>query len=217
MTLGDIDGCLVFGAGGHGKVVIEALQVSGITSSIAVLDADPTLTGQEVMGVRILGGDGYLPMARNAGFSHFVVGFAGTNDGERRGDAFGRGQAAGLVPLTIIHPGSVISSHAKVGGGTVIFAGAVINPEAAIGENVIINTSAVVEHNCRIGNHVHIAPRACLLGNVTVGDMAFVGGGAVINPGVNVGAGAIVGAGAVVTRDVAPGVKVAGVPAAELK
>ena len=42
---------------------------------------------------------------------------------------------------------------------------------------------------------------------------ASLGSGVVIMGGVRVGAGAMVGAGAVVTRDVAPGERVAGVPA----
>ncbi len=48
---------------------------------------------------------------------------------------------------------------------------------------------------------------------VTIGANVWIGGGAIILPGVTVGDDAVVGAGAVVTRDVAPGVTVAGSPA----
>lgn len=48
---------------------------------------------------------------------------------------------------------------------------------------------------------------------ITIGDDVWIGSGAIILPGVTVGAGAIIGAGAIVTRDVAPGVTVAGNPA----
>jgi acetyltransferase-like isoleucine patch superfamily enzyme len=50
----------------------------------------------------------------------------------------------------------------------------------------------------RIGSRVWIGERACILKGVTIGDDA------------------IVGAGAVVTKDVAPGARVAGVPAREI-
>ncbi len=48
---------------------------------------------------------------------------------------------------------------------------------------------------------------------VRIGADVWIGGGAIILPGVSVGDGAIVAAGAVVSRDVAPGTRVAGVPA----
>lgn len=51
---------------------------------------------------------------------------------------------------------------------------------------------------------------------VTIGADVWIGGTAVILPGVTIGDGAIVAAGAVVTRDVAPGDRVAGVPAQRL-
>lgn len=48
---------------------------------------------------------------------------------------------------------------------------------------------------------------------VAIGADVWIGGGAILLPGVTVGEGATIGAGAVVTRDVGPGVTVAGNPA----
>ena len=48
---------------------------------------------------------------------------------------------------------------------------------------------------------------------VTIGADVWIGGGAILLPGVTIGDGAIVAAGAVVSRDVAPGSRVAGIPA----
>ena len=48
---------------------------------------------------------------------------------------------------------------------------------------------------------------------VTIGSDVWIGGGAIVLPGITVGDGAIIGAGAVVSRDVPPGVTVAGNPA----
>ncbi len=51
----------------------------------------------------------------------------------------------------------------------------------------------------------------------TLGPDCWIGHGAVIKPDVTIGAGAVVAAGAVVTRDVAPYLIVAGVPAVALR
>jgi maltose O-acetyltransferase len=52
---------------------------------------------------------------------------------------------------------------------------------------------------------------------VHIADDVWIGGGAIILPGVSVGTGSVVGAGSVVTRDVSPGMVVAGNPARELR
>jgi maltose O-acetyltransferase len=48
---------------------------------------------------------------------------------------------------------------------------------------------------------------------VRIGSDVWIGGGAILLPGVTIGDGAMIGAASVVTRDVAPGVTVAGNPA----
>lgn len=55
-----------------------------------------------------------------------------------------------------------------------------------------------------------------LFGRVIIRKKGYIGAKAVILPGVTIGEGAIVAAGAVVTKDVAPGVIVAGVPAKQI-
>jgi maltose O-acetyltransferase len=52
---------------------------------------------------------------------------------------------------------------------------------------------------------------------VMVGRNVWIGGGAILLPGITVGDDAVIGAGSVVTRDVAPGVTVAGNPARLLR
>ncbi|NDW03473.1 DapH/DapD/GlmU-related protein [Jiella pacifica] len=52
---------------------------------------------------------------------------------------------------------------------------------------------------------------------VTIGNDVWIGHGAIVMPGVSVGDGAVIGGGSVVTRDVAPYMIVAGVPAGPIR
>jgi UDP-perosamine 4-acetyltransferase len=199
---------IVLCAGGHARVVIEALRSRGIRPA-AVTDSDAARVGQSVGGVPITGPDeDILKMD-----AHSVELANGLGNRASRADSglsnrralFERFAAAGYRFPVISHASAVIASDVALGDGAQIMAGAVVQPSAMIGRNVLINSRAVVEHDCRIGDHAHIAPGAVLCGGVSVGDSAHIGAGAVVLVGVNVGTGAVVAAGAVVSRDVAPG------------
>lgn len=205
--------CVIFGAGGHARVVIDCLQVSGQAEPYAALDTDASLWGKEIYGVPIVGDDSFLSKLKREGVTHFVAAVGGTFDNTPRRKIFEWGVGQGLTPLTLCHPSAVISPHSKIGRGTVIFAGAIVNPGVIIGENCIINTGAVIDHDCVIGNHVHIATGAKLSGTVCVHDGAHVGTGASVRHQMTLGEKSVVGAGSVVIKDVPAEVVVKGVPA----
>ncbi len=103
----------------------------------------------------------------------------------------------------------------------------------SIGENVFVNHGLVALDVAPIviGDDVLIGPGVQLLtpthpvdpllrrakweaaAPITIDENAWLGGGAIVLAGVTIGRDSVIGAGAVVTRDVAPGVVVAGNPA----
>ena len=48
---------ILVGAGGHARVLLDALVLSG-TTVLGLVDSDPGLAGRKVLGFEVLGGDG---------------------------------------------------------------------------------------------------------------------------------------------------------------
>jgi acetyltransferase-like isoleucine patch superfamily enzyme len=86
-----------------------------------------------------------------------------------------------------------------------------IGDRAALAQRVLIVLSSHA-NNSRIA-----AFTPPVVGRVEIGQDAWIGAGAILLPNVTIGAGAIVAAGSIVTKDVAPGMLVAGNPAREIR
>jgi len=205
------------GAGGHAKVVIEILQLLGGYEIVGLLDRREALWNTQVLGIRVLGGDGLLGQLYDQGVRHAFVGLGTVGDTEPRRRLYEEVRGRGWQLVRAIHPRAVVSPSAQIGHGATIMAGAVVNALARLGDNVIVNTGAIIEHDCVVGDHAHVATGARLAGAVVVDDGVHVGLGAAVRQGVRIGRNAVVGAGAVVIDDVPEGVTVAGVPARVLK
>ena len=197
---------VIYGAGGHGKVVLDAALAGGWNGPILLVDAAPAVP--EIRGVTVQSLD-RVEWAALRPFD-FVCGI-GTNSARRA--VFQQCLDHGGEPVSIRHPSTVVSEDTKVDVGCFLAAGAIVNPGAVIGSNCIINTSASVDHDCRIGKHVHICPGVRLAGNVTVGDGTMIGIGSSVIQGVRIGARCVIGAGSVVVRDVPDDCVAFGVPA----
>jgi len=204
------------GAGGHAKVVVETLRLTGGYEFAGLLDPKKELWGSGIMGVSVLGGDSLLPELYGRGVRHAFIGLGGTGDNRPRQRLYEHALSQGFQLVQVVHPQAVVSPSALLGDGITIMAGAIINAEAHIGFNVIVNTGAIVEHDCMIGNHVHVATGVKLASTVRVAEGAHIGVGASVRQGICIGEWAVIGAGAVVVKDVEPWTVVAGVPAREL-
>jgi len=192
---------------------VWALRTQGEHELVALTDPRPELTGREVAGVPIVGGDDQLAPLRADGVEGACLGVGGTRDNSRRARLYGLARELGFELPAVVHARSVVAPDALIAAGTVVFAAAVIGPGATIGPNAIINSGAVVEHDCVLEQHVHVATSAALAGHVRIDEGAHVGLGARVLTGIQVGATSVVGAGATVVRDVPPGATVVGTPA----
>jgi sugar O-acyltransferase (sialic acid O-acetyltransferase NeuD family) len=202
------DHILLLGAGGHAKVVLDALLLTGfVRADIDVADDSVALHGRDFVGAPVL-----QPADCAGQRFHVTIGVP-----RARERVFQRLQAAGRLPLNVVHPKASVSPLAALGRAVFVAAQAVVGPAARLGDSVIVNHGAVVDHDCVVGAFSHIAPNATLGGNVRIGRRVLVGAGATILPGVEVGDDSIIGAGAVVTGTVGAGGTWIGVPASRLQ
>ena len=206
---------VIFGSGGHAKVVIEAIQLGHPDDCIVgVLNNDPVESGNTIRDVPVLGNDELLPnLVRDENCNTFVVAIGGLKSFSLRHRLSQTARDAGLKPFFVRHSTAVVSPSAEIAEGCQLLAQSVINAEARLEQHVIVNTSAIVEHDCHVHDFSHVAPRACLAGGAIVGPETHIGMGALILENRRVGANCVIGAGAVVLGDVPDGTVVAGVPA----
>ncbi len=202
----------IYGTGGHGSVVEEILSLAGVPVA-GFLDPRSQLHGTMIHGHLVLGSED-LFHDEHPSFSALTI---AVGRASVRMEIAAAAEKSAIPLFSAIHPASVLSPTARIGGGTVVAAGAVVGPHVRIGANVIINTNASVDHDCTLEDFVHIAPGATLCGAVTVERAAWVGAGATVVEGVTIGEGSMVGAGAVVVEDVPPHTLVLGVPARKVR
>ena len=194
----------IYGAGGHGKVVLDAMLTASLDCAGFVDDKDISMWyGLSVFQLSELS-------QRTDKFLHLAI-------GNNRTRELIASKLTDINYFTVKHASAVVSPSAKVGLGTFLAAQCVVAPDAQVGNHSIINHSAVIDHDCVVGNFSHIAPQSSLGGGVKVGNGVLIGAGAVILPGVVVEDYAIIGAGAVVTKNVSSGVTVVGNPARIIK
>lgn len=197
---------VVYGAGGHGKVVAEVLTASGY-AVMGFLDDDPVAIGTTNLEFPVFAVAEWLASHQEA---EVALGIGDNHDRER--GALRIKESGGSL-ITAVHPAAVISGTAKLAEGVVVMAGAVLNAECEIGKGAIVNSGAIVEHDVKVGSYAHLSPNCTTGGGAQIGSYTLVGMGASVLPLKKVGTDCTIGAGAVVVNDIPDNCVAFGVPA----
>lgn len=205
---------VIFGAGGHGRVVLDILRQSQQYEVVGFLDSNKALHGKIVDGLPVLGDISRLSHLYRESIKGAIIAIG---DNKVRREFARIVKENGFCLINAIHPDSSIAHSAQVGEGVVIAAGSIICTHAKIGNNTIINTGAIVEHECTIEDNVHIAPGVRIAGQTLVRDGTFIGIGSTIVAVLKIGKNSVIGAGSVIIEDVPDNVTVVGVPGKVIK
>ncbi|MBL4691941.1 MAG: acetyltransferase [Magnetovibrio sp.] len=211
---------IVIGSGGHAKVVVDLLLEMEATI-VGLTDVDSQRHGENVLGIDIIGGDDILEKFA-PDTVNLALGLGASGDDlcqalkGRKSVALAL-QEKGYIFPPLVHLDAIVGRGCEIDHGAQIMAGAVVQAGSHVGAFAIVNTRASVDHDCHIGSGAHVSPGVALGGGVSVGEDAYVGIGAAVIHGLNIGNGARIAAGAVVIKNVEHDVRVAGVPAKEMK
>jgi|694.fasta_scaffold42755_4 sugar O-acyltransferase (sialic acid O-acetyltransferase NeuD family) len=187
---------VIWGAGGHAKVVAEILSLQGGFEIAGFLD-DVHLEkhGTDFCGSKILGGCELLPSLHADGVRHLAL---AVGNCQARLHMLEAAHVAAFELVRTLHPSSIISPSAEIGCGSVV---AVIGPDARIGRAVIVNTCASVDHDCHVGDAVHHGPGTRLADAVRIGVATYLGVGSVVKGAIRIGSKCTIASGSTVISD----------------
>ena len=200
---------IIFGAGGHAKVIASTLMRSGIEVECFI---DPHPEHKEIF---------QIPVVTNLDNKSFV--------GKKIALAIGDNNRRDLVASQllskfhieafepIIDPKAIIGKRAKIGFGTVVLSNSCVGPDAIIGDFCILNNNTVSDHDTVIGHFASIGPGAALGGHVAIGRRSHIGMGSSVIEKVKIGKDVVIGAGSAVVCNITSNQLAAGVPAKRLK
>jgi sugar O-acyltransferase (sialic acid O-acetyltransferase NeuD family) len=177
---------LVIGAGGHGRSVAEAAELSGYFEVVGFLD-DSLPVGEAVMGVPLLGH--VASIAQYRARADQVIVAIGNN--VVREKLMLQLVAVDFNLATVLHPRAIVSPSAVLGVGAVVMAGAIVGTEARLGMGSIVNCGAVVDHHATVEDFGHLGVSASMAGGTVLGRGAWMQAGSALGYGVKVAAGEV--------------------------
>lgn len=209
--MGRKDKILIFGAGGHGKVVLDILLELG-KDVLGFLDDDRSAMSRSIRGYKVLGDWSFV---KEKSDSFKIV--LGIGNNKIREKMFFKAKSLGLELISAIHPRAIVSKDVKIGVGAIIMPGAVVNSGTVIEDGAVVNTGATVDHDCYLARFSQLWPGSHLAGTVRIGEFSYIGTGANVIQNIDIGKDAIIGAGAVIISNIPDNSTVVGNPGKVVK
>jgi sugar O-acyltransferase (sialic acid O-acetyltransferase NeuD family) len=133
---------IIYGGGGHGKVILDILKLNNYQIK-GFVDDDDAKKGQSFMDYPILGGLNDIEF-----LNQNVLSFVAIGENKFRFEATTKLSQLGIQIINAIHPKSILAESIAVQTGICVMAGGIINSGTSIEDGVIINTGATVDHDC---------------------------------------------------------------------
>lgn len=203
---------VIFGASGHGSVVLDCIEKEAKYQVVGFIDSFKP-KGTEHNGYSVLGTEYDLPQLMEE--YDLFGGIVAIGDNWTRSMIVDR--IAGIAPdfnyVSAVHPNAEVGKEVQIGAGTVIMPGVMVNANAIIGNHCILNTSSSLDHDGFMNHFSSLAPNVCVGGNFILGKGSAICLGSNIIENITIGAHSVVGAGSLVVGNVSDHLVVYGSPA----
>lgn len=200
-TLIYMENIVIFGASGHGSVVLDCIEKESRYKVVGFIDSTKK-KGSKQNGYEILGTEYDLPYLIDK--YNLFGGIVAIGDNWIRSVVVNKIQR--ILPrfnfISTIHPSAVIGRNVKIGSGVAIMAGVIINTNSRIADHCILNTYSSLDHDGIMQEFSSLAPRACTGGNLYLGKFSSVCLGVQVIERIRIGEHAVIGAGSLVVKDV---------------
>lgn len=155
---------IIVGAGGHGKVVADALDLDNNYEILGFVDGLVPVGTVVFKNYKVIANQNDLNSL--VGKAEYAIVAVGNNEIRKK---IADELKNNFKPITIIHSTAVIGSDVLIGEGTVVLANAVITTNSRIGNNTIVNAGVIVDHDCVVGNDVHLSVGTVVGSNTVIG------------------------------------------------
>jgi sugar O-acyltransferase (sialic acid O-acetyltransferase NeuD family) len=203
---------LIFGASGHGSVVLDCLERSKEYRPVGFVDSN-ILKGTKKFGYEVLGTENELPILMERFNIEGGIVAVGDNWSRRQFVTKIVSISPRLPFITAIHPSAILGKNAEVGKGSAILPGVIVNANSVIGDHCILNTRASLDHDSIMYNFTSLAPGVCTGGNVILGEGSAICLGARIIENISIGHYSVIGSNSLVLKDIPSKVLAYGNPA----
>lgn len=206
---------VIIGAGTYGEVYLSYLKEANI-EVVGFLDDNVDLWGQELSGIKVLGG---IDLLNDLGCTHNVEAvYCPLGNNKLRVKFLSMAKRLGFQTPNYIHHSVILSPSITIGEGVYILLGVSIMPYVTLENYVMISMGAHIAHHTTLSEGTFISTGVNFGASICARKYAYVGISGTIMTGIQfLGENCMIGAGAVVIKDVPDNAVVAGVPAKILK
>lgn len=202
----------IVGAGSVGGHIAWNIASYGNEYEIGgFFDDDPDKIGMEMFGYQVLGPVDDLLHVKHASA---VFGIAFPKVKKLIVEKLIKNKSLSFPSL--VHEKAWISKGVTIGKGSVIYPGTSVNYGSIIGDFVVLNMNCALGHHTIVGDFSSFAPGVNTGGHTVIEEEVDMGIGSSTIQKRRIGEGSVVGGQSMVVKDVAPGIRVAGVPAKPL-